>query len=199
MTGTLWHNNNILFLVFTLCRRCHVHLTILFLILIHCIPSTSSSSPSSSSSSSSSSSTTPIFTSYSTSTTSTTTKSKNTAWSLNQKAREAIQKANDQFQNIPVIVDPNSNKDTQNQKSIFIAVEFLNHVSSTLPSLSGNTLEEDRLVKIGRSLVDLVQLADDDDDDNDDNHTTSEHVLKLGLENIVKQWDILALDDITVS
>lgn len=112
----------------------------------------------------------------------------NQAWPLTQWAREAIQKADIKFKNIhPIVIDPNSNKDTNNQKSIYIASEFLNHAaSSTFMNDDKLSEDEDRLVKVGRSLVDLVDSVE------------SEEVLKMGLENLVQQCNILAMDDLKV-
>jgi hypothetical protein len=136
-------------------------------------------------------------------------------WPLNKYAREALSKAEAKFQNMDkddIIVDPNSNRDTENQKSIYIATEFLNHASpSSITGLGSEGLGvddsygDDRMVKVGRSLVDLVRLADagGNDDDNNDNDGsdsgTSEKVLSLGLQHIVEQCDILAKGDLKVS
>lgn len=115
---------------------------------------------------------------------------------LNQWAREAIAKGEAKFKDVkPVVVDPNSNADTNNQRSIFIASEFLNRAS---PDFMGNgkvSGDQDRLVKVGRSLVDLVDLAASDGESEESN----EELLKLGLANIVEQCDILAKDDLKVS
>ena len=115
---------------------------------------------------------------------------------LNHWAREAIAKGEAKFKDVkPVVVDPNSNADTNNQRSIFIASEFLNHAS---PEFMGNgkvSGDQDRLVKVGRSLVDLVDLTASDNESEESN----EELLKLGLANIVEQCDILAKDDLKVS
>ena len=75
---------------------------------------------------------------------------------LNQWAREAISKAETKFKNVDPVVDPNSNKGTSNQKSIYIAKEFLNSASSSFMDDKDLSKDGDRLVKVGRSLVDLV-------------------------------------------
>lgn len=150
--------------IFILCNNLLTNI-ILFYLLLRVPPSMSSPSPSFSESS--------II---------------NKAWPLTQWAREAIQKADIKFQNIhPIVIDPNSNKDTNNQKSIYIASEFLNHAaSSTFMNDEKLSKDEDRLVKVGRSLVDLVDSVE------------SEEVLKMGLENLVQQCDILAIHDLKV-
>lgn len=122
-----------------------------------------------------------------------------TAWPLNKWAREAIKNAETKFQNIdPVVVDPDSNKDTQNQKQIYIALEFLKHAAS--PAFMNHDVvskDEDRLVKIGRSLVDLVALAAVGNG-GDSGSNENEEMLRLALHGIVEQCDILALDDLKV-
>ena len=100
-----------------------------------------------------------------------------------------------------MVVDPDSNKNTQNQKEIYIALEFLNHAAS--PAFMNHDVvykDEDRLVKIGRSVVDLVALAAKSGEGGDDsNLDENEDMLRLALSGIVEQCDILALDDLKVS
>ena len=122
------------------------------------------------------------------------------AWPLNKWAREAIHNAETKFQNVnPVVVDPDSNKGTENQKAIYIALEFLKHAAS--PAFVNHDVlskDEDRLVKIGRSVVDLVDLAAENAD-GDADVDKNEEMLRLALQNIVQQCDILASGDLKVS
>ncbi len=113
---------------------------------------------------------------------------------LTQWAREAIAKGDTKFKDVEPVVDPNSNADTKNQKSIYIATEFLNNASPDFMGCSKATMDGDRLVKVGRSIVDLVELAEMDLDTSEG----KEESLMLGLTNIVQQCDILAKDDLKV-
>ena len=80
---------------------------------------------------------------------------------VNEGARNAITKAKEEQEknNFPEIVDPNSNKGTANQISISIAKGFL---EKELPDFVESKLfdDSDFLVKIGRSILDLVASAD---------------------------------------
>ena len=116
------------------------------------------------------------------------------AWPLNKWAREAIQKAETKFQNVCLLADPDSNKGTENQKAIYIAVEILKHASPSFLNHDEISKDEDRLVKVGRDMLDLVDMASGDADVD-----KKEEMLRLELQNIVEQCDILALDHFEVS
>mmetsp|Transcript_22771 Transcript_22771/g.27925 ORF Transcript_22771/g.27925 Transcript_22771/m.27925 type:complete len:175 (+) Transcript_22771:43-567(+) len=109
--------------------------------------------------------------------------------SLSQLARQAVQDGEEHYKNKKTVVDPNSNHGTANQKSIFVAKEFLEKASPTFLK-SDIAKDDDRFVKVGRSVQDLVSLSSDDGDEK------GEEVLKMGLQNVVEQCDILALGDL---
>lgn len=109
-----------------------------------------------------------------------------------QWARKSISLGEKVFENVKLVVDPNTNDNTENQKSIDIATEFLKNASPDFLHQQMSAKNKDRLVKVGRSLVDLVAMADEDSSEN------SEKFLKLGLANIKEQCDILARDDLEV-
>ena len=111
---------------------------------------------------------------------------------LSQWARESVSTGEKVFKNVKPVVDPNTNDNTENQKSTYIATEFLKNASPDFMHQQISAKNKDRLVKVGRSLVDLVALADKDSGEN------SEKFLKLGLANIKEQCDILARDDLKV-
>ncbi len=115
------------------------------------------------------------------------------AYPQNEWARTAISKAEIEFKDKPKIVDPNSNENTENQKAMFIAKDFLTAASSKFMDHEFFSDDEDRLVEFGRSIVDLVDLADSECGFHD------EKVLMLGLQNVVDQCDILATDDLKAS
>ena len=110
----------------------------------------------------------------------------------NQGARKAITKAKEEQEknNSPEIVDPNSNNGTANQISISIAKGFL---ETELPDFVESKLFDDGdfLVKIGRSILDLVASADKQNEG-------GEEILNKGLENVLDQCKILASDDLKV-
>merc|ERR1719223_1511074 len=102
---------------------------------------------------------------------------------LNEWARSAITEAQEEHRksNEPDIVDPNSNRNTANQISISIAKKFLTRASPKFLK-SDSAKDEDRLVKVGRSVIDLVSLVGRKDTSIED----EEETLKLGLGNIVE-------------
>jgi predicted aldo/keto reductase-like oxidoreductase len=111
------------------------------------------------------------------------------AWNLPKIARSAITEARGEIKDDPPIVDPNSNDNTANKISIAIAKKFLTKACPAF--LEAKTSHDvDRLVKVGRSLADLVSLDDDDDE--------SEKYLSAGLSSIIEQCDILATNDFKV-
>lgn len=75
--------------------------------------------------------------------------------SLASLAKKAMELTELEFKNRPKIVDPNSNDNTANQESVSIATHFL---ASASPEFLNSSMarDEDRLVKLGRSIVDLV-------------------------------------------
>ena len=113
--------------------------------------------------------------------------------SLNQLAREATSVCEKKFQNTTPVVDPNSNNNTENEKSIFIATEFLKEALPKFIEQEMVSKNKDRLVKVGRNLVDLVTLAD-----TCEISARNEEFLTLELENIVEECDILTRDDLQV-
>jgi predicted aldo/keto reductase-like oxidoreductase len=116
-------------------------------------------------------------------------------WSLNDWARSAIAEAQEEHRksNEPDIVDPNSNRNTANQISISIAKKFLTRASPKFLK-SDSAQDEDRLVKVGRSVTDLVSLVGEKDNCTEN----EEETLKLGLGNVVEQCDILASENLNV-
>ena len=117
-------------------------------------------------------------------------------WQLNDWARSAIAEAQEEHRksNQPDIVDPNSNHNTANQIAISTAKKFLTHASpSFLQSESAQDL--DRLVKVGRSVTDLVSLVGGGKETCSEK---DEETLKLGLGNVVEQCDILASGNLKV-
>jgi hypothetical protein len=114
--------------------------------------------------------------------------------SLNEWARTAIADAKDEHAklNLPKVVDPHSNKSTANQLSISIAQKFLKKASPKFLE-SKLAADDDRLVKVGRSLSDLVASTDGNSDTKQ-----GEEILKQSLLNVVDQCEILASHDIKV-
>ena len=106
---------------------------------------------------------------------------------FNQWARESISKGQAEFKDVEPVVDPNSNADTNNQRSIYVAKEFLNNASPEFMSCSSVSCDEDRLVEVGRSIADLVEL-----------NQKNEELLQLDLTNVVEQCNILANGDLKV-
>ena len=105
------------------------------------------------------------------------------ALNLRQIARAAISNAAASDAKAEVIVDPNSNDNTANKISIIIAQKFISHACPAF--LEASVSEDvDRLVKIGRSIADLVRLADESNE--------SDGTLAAGLSSIVEQLDILS-------
>ena len=114
---------------------------------------------------------------------------------LNEWARSAITDAQEEHRksNEPDIVDPNSNHNTANQISISIANKFLTHASPQFLE-SESAKDDDRLVKVGRSVADLVSLVGGEDNCTE----KEEETLTLGLGNVVQQCDILATENLKV-
>ena len=116
--------------------------------------------------------------------------------SLSEWARTAIADAEDEKEklNLPEIADPHSNKSTANQLSISIARKFLEKAS---PKFLKHKLssDDDRLVKVGRSLADLVASADKN---RSQQESQGEEFLQHALLNVVDQCDILASNDMKV-
>lgn len=104
---------------------------------------------------------------------------------LNDWAKEAIAKADVEFKDLPKLVDPNSNDNTGNLYSISVAKSFLAKASPKFLDSSMSS-DDDRLVKVGRSVSDLVHMADE---------ASSSDNLTHGLSHVVEQCDILAMDD----
>jgi len=104
-------------------------------------------------------------------------------FSLTELAKQAIADAEIAFKDKPVIIDPNSNNNTPNQISIHVARNFLAKASPQFLN-SHMAKDDDRLVKVGRSVADLVLLAEEGD--------TGYEQLSHGLSHVVEQCDILA-------
>ena len=76
---------------------------------------------------------------------------------LAQWAIQAIESAELEFKDKPKTVDPNTNNNTSNQESISIARHFLAKASPKFLR-SPISSDDDRLVKVGRSIYDLVRF-----------------------------------------
>ena len=129
-----------------------------------------------------------------------------TPWPLNDWARSAISDVQEEHRKsnkaADTLVDPNSNHNTANQISISIAKKFLTRAAPKFLQ-SESAEDDDRLVKVGRSVADLVSLIANDGGGKD--NTTAgigtekeEETLKLGLGNVVEQCDILASENLHV-
>jgi hypothetical protein len=109
-------------------------------------------------------------------------------WNLSEFAKIAVKETakenkGDSTSTI-IIEDPNSNDSTANQTSISIANKFLSKACPEfLKSKAG--MDQDRLVKVGRSVADLVRIANDDVTGKGDKMST-------GLVSVVDQCDMLA-------
>jgi predicted aldo/keto reductase-like oxidoreductase/phage gpG-like protein len=114
--------------------------------------------------------------------------------SINEWARTAIADAKEEQakSDQTEVVDPHSNKSTANQLSISIARKFLKNGSPKFLESKCST-DDDRLVKVGRSLSDLVTSADNNSDAGQ-----GDEILKQALLNVVDQCDILASHDMKV-
>lgn len=114
--------------------------------------------------------------------------------SINDWARTAIADAKEEAEKSdqPEVVDPHSNKGTANKLSISIAQKFLKKSSPKFLE-SELSSDDDRLVKVGRSLSDLVASTDKNSDGKE-----GEEILKQALLNVVDQCDILASPDMKV-
>mmetsp|Transcript_9400 Transcript_9400/g.28070 ORF Transcript_9400/g.28070 Transcript_9400/m.28070 type:complete len:579 (+) Transcript_9400:181-1917(+) len=110
--------------------------------------------------------------------------------SLNEWARAAIAAANEEKENAnsPEIADPHSNKSTANQLAVSIARKFLEKAAPRFLE-SKISADDDRLVKVGRSIAALVASAD---------KTQGDEILKHALLNVVDQCEILASYDMKV-
>lgn len=111
--------------------------------------------------------------------------------SINQWARSAIAHAKEEAEksNQPEVIDPNSNKSSANQLSISVAQNFLKNASPKFLD-SKVAKDDDRLVKVGRSLSDLVTSADKNSDGKE-----GEEILEKALLNVVDQCNILCSYD----
>ncbi len=113
---------------------------------------------------------------------------------LSKVARLAVQKANDEAKATdgPEKVDPNSNDNSANQKAILIARNF---ASSACPQFLESTIssDDDRLVKVGRAIEDMLQASLEDCDANAE---VSHLEASLGL--LVEECTALASGDIKV-
>jgi len=101
------------------------------------------------------------------------------AWNLSELANAAVNEATQENKVDTPVEDPNSNDNTANKTSIAIAHKFL---SKTCPAFleSKAALDPDRLVKVGRSIADLVSIAGGHD------------IVAAGLSAVVDQCDMLS-------
>lgn len=103
---------------------------------------------------------------------------------LSEWAKQAIVDAEVEFEKKPKIVDPDSNNNTANLLAISIAKKFLAKAAPKFLESSASK-DDDRLVKVGRSVTDLVLLAKNNNENDQ---------LKHGLSHVVQQCDVLASD-----
>jgi hypothetical protein len=110
---------------------------------------------------------------------------------LNEYARSAIDEGKEEEEEEEEqkndVVHPNA-------LSISIARKFLQKASSKFLE-SESSRDEDRLVKIGRSILDLVDMVErnyNNTDGGNGSHDDGEETLKHGLLNIISSCDILA-------
>lgn len=114
------------------------------------------------------------------------------AWNLPDIARSALTEASEEIKDDPPITDPNSNENTANRISVAVAKKFLFKCCPVF--LKAKTSQDlDRLVKIGRSIDGLVNIADNETDEE-----TREKDLSAGLSAMVEQCDVLATSDFKV-
>ena len=111
------------------------------------------------------------------------------SWTLEEAARSAVSEASEENKVETAIVDPNSNSNTANQLSIVIARKFLTKACPAFLEAKISS-DDDRLVKIGRSIADLVSIADVDQG--------SAANLNSGISAIVEQADVLANGNLKV-
>ena len=114
---------------------------------------------------------------------------------LSKIARFAVQKANEDAKvtDDSKIVDPNSNNNSENQKAILIARNF---ASSACPTFLESSIssDDDRLVKVGRAIEDMLQASSADCDAN-----TKVSNLEASLSLLVEECTALASGTIKVS
>ncbi|GFH48164.1 Aldo/keto reductase [Chaetoceros tenuissimus] len=105
-------------------------------------------------------------------------------WTLVDTAKEAVAQAKEDHKTDSPIVDPNTNNSTDNKISIAVAKQFLSETCPYfLTSKAGQ--DEDRLVKVGRSIADLIEISTDD-------------TIRSALETIVDQCDVLGKGNLKV-
>jgi aryl-alcohol dehydrogenase-like predicted oxidoreductase len=119
---------------------------------------------------------------------------------LAEWAMQAIESAESEFKNKPKTVDPNTNNNTLNQQSISIARHFLIKASPKFLQ-SPISSDDDRLVKVGRSISDLVRFDKDQSGQDAALETKDGYVLVegekdnslvQGLSHVVQSCDILS-------
>jgi len=114
-------------------------------------------------------------------------------------AKQAIVDAETDYKNKPRVVDPNSNEGTSNQIAIDVAKKFLANASPEFLN-SPYAADEDRLVKVGKSvsnLLDLFPPANNNDNIDSENGNGNDEQQEA-LSHIVQQCQILATDDLKV-
>ena len=82
---------------------------------------------------------------------------------LSSLAKDIIQQAQSESSGLPDSVDPTSNNHAANQRSISTAKRFLEVAAPSFLE-SDAARDEDRLVKIGRSMADLVRRKGEEED-----------------------------------
>ena len=104
-------------------------------------------------------------------------------------ARKAIATGKAEHKTEAITVDPNTNNNTANKVSISIAKEFL---QTSCPDFltSEFAKDDDRLVKVGRSIVDLVKVGELDSDQGEK--------LESSLSLLVDQCTFFTSDDMKV-
>lgn len=105
-------------------------------------------------------------------------------WKLVDTAKEAVAQAKEDHKTDSPLIDPNTNDSTDNKISITVAKQFL---SKTCPDFlkSKAGQDEDRLVKVGRSIADLIEISADD-------------TIRSALETIVDQCVVLGKGNLKV-
>lgn len=83
---------------------------------------------------------------------------------LDVLARLAVSKAIDMLSGEEIKLDPNSNKNTANRRSILVAKIF---TSEACPQFLSSSIskDDDRLVKVGRSIEDMLEATELDEDE----------------------------------
>ncbi len=113
-------------------------------------------------------------------------------------AKQALNEVTLEFKGKPEVVDPNSNASTSNMFSIDVAKRFLAKASPEFLECAYSS-DEDRLVKVGRSVADILGLEEDSalvecpiHEEKDDGGCKSNSFAEESLSHVVEQCHILA-------